>query len=729
MLSIADPIVTQSGQTLYRDDVDVQRFYVFPSALTLARAEDGSSRFMLLFYQGDFPERGARLVAAFSPDFPDVTLGTDPAHADMNPRIEGVAFWGGEMAFAWPGFDSAPCLIENIDGGILTAEVSLSQDEARLLRQTLKSGGVSVSVRARLSYMTATRPLPLRVRINLRLAAQALRDSVGDEEVQGTRLRHLLSSLSTEALQFERAAVPPMPAIPPEETTLMIAPLVAARITETRVHGLTFDLSSFRLIDPEQIPDAELTVDLSRSKPWQGVWEGDWSLSAFYQEVEQAGTLSRYFPEVLTIPPVGMVNVLVENLLPVDGRCLDEVLVTLRHKRLGSLEEDVFKTGFRATSAPVVQHCIPKIAFTDFVYQYLVQARLAVADPSVPGARLLPEQPQWLSSSAPILRIDHTYLPLTFAYLAAQPEVFNHVARVDIEVAPAGSDEPRGIRQVALTPGETYRWVTLPQDTFANNRMRWRAALHAETSGQGKTVVATWQTEASLRAQVTLAHVLPRQPLRVEVEVMSDSFDAVEAVKCELASGHVQPLTAAADVRWTFVADETRAFAVWPQSVFDEGVSYRYAIVVAGPGELWTEWRYQTDMRVTMKVEDDFYATRTISLTLAAPWSQRSSPDASTNTGEIIFAEVHLQTPLTASPQSASYTFDKTNIGTELRWKIRTRKDEQQYVYEVHALAADGQMLKFGPFQSEEDRVSLELYRIRMSDTSPTEFGLRTVTA
>jgi hypothetical protein len=727
MLSIADPIVTETGHVLYRDDADVQRFYTLPSALTLARAEDGASRFMLVFYQGDVPERGARLVAAFSPDFPDVTLDAGAGGADMYPRIEGVAFWGGEMALAWPGFESPPCLVENVAGSILTAEVSLSQDEARLLRQTLKAGGVSISVRARLSYISATRPLPGRARINLHVAAQALRDSIGDEEVEGTRLRHLLSSLPPEALRFEPVADPPMPSILPEETTLMLAPLVAARIAEIRVRGLTFELSSFRLLDPEQIPNAELTVDLSRSKSWQGVWEGEWSLSAFYQEVEQAGELSRYFPEVSNIPPVGTVNVLVENLLPVDGRCLDEVMVTLRHKRLGSLEEDVFKTGFRATSAPVVQHRIPKIAFTDFVYHYLVQVRLAAEEPSAPGARLFPEQPQWLSSSAPILRVGHTYLPLTFAYLAAQPEVFDHVARVDIEVAAADDDEPRVIRQVALTPEETYRWVTLPQDAFANHRLRWRALLHAEVSGQGKTIVGTWQMEASLRALVTLAHVLPRQPLRVEVEVISGSIDEVEAVQCELASGRVGPLSGAADVRWTFVADEMRAFAVWPQSIFDAGVSYRYAIVVADPGKLWTEWRYQTDMRVTMKVEDDFYATRTISLTLAAPWSQRNSPDASTTAGEIIFAEVHLQMPTTSSPQSVSHTFDKTNVGTELRWKIRTRKDENQYVYEVHALAADGQMLKFGPFESEADRVSLELYRIRVSDTSPAEFGLRTV--
>jgi hypothetical protein len=74
MLSIADPIVTQSGHVLYRDDADMQRFYVLPSVLTPAKAEDGSSRFMLLFYQAEVPECGARLVAAFSPDFPEVML-------------------------------------------------------------------------------------------------------------------------------------------------------------------------------------------------------------------------------------------------------------------------------------------------------------------------------------------------------------------------------------------------------------------------------------------------------------------------------------------------------------------------------------------------------------------------------------------------------------------------------------------------------------------------------
>jgi hypothetical protein len=334
---------------------------------------------------------------------------------------------------------------------------------------------------------------------------------------------------------------------------------------------LTYELSSFRLLDPEHIPNAELSVDLSRSNTWQNIWEGEWSLSAFYQEVEQAGALSQSFPEVLNIPPVRTVNVLVENLLPVDGRCLDEVLMTLPHKRLGSLEEEVFKTTFRAISAPVVQHRIPKIAFTDFVQYYLLQVRLATEEPWAPDPRLLPEQPQWLSSNAPSLRINQTHLPLSFAYLAAQPEVFDHVARVDIEVAVADSDEPHVISRVVLTPEDTYRWLTLPQDTFANH-LRWCAVLHAKGSGQGQTVISTWQTEASLRALVTLAHVLPRQPLWVEVEVVRGSIDEVEAVQCELVSGPVDRLPAAADVHWSFVAEEMRTFVVWPQSVFDAGV-------------------------------------------------------------------------------------------------------------------------------------------------------------
>jgi hypothetical protein len=727
MLSTADPIVTTSGQVLYRDNANTQTFYVLPSALQLAQAEDSSSRFMLLFYQTHVPERGARLVAAFSPDYPEVGLDANAAGVDPNPRIEGVPFWGGEMSLAWPGFDSPPGLVERIGGGILTTEVGLSQDEARLLRQTLKSGGESVSVRARLGYTVAARPLPLRARINLRLTAQILRESVDDAEVQGSRLQHLLSSLPPEALWFEPMADSPLPSTLPEETRRVIAPLVAARLAETRATGLTFELSSFRLLDPERIHDAKLSLDLSRSNTWQNVWEGEWSLSAFYQEVEQAGTLSRYFPEVLSMPPVGTVNVLVENLLPVDGRCLEEVLVTLRHKRLGSLEEEVVKTTFRATSAPVVQHRIPKIAFTDFVYHSLVQVRLASEEISASGPRLLPEQPQWLSSSEPILRIGQTYLPLTFAYLAAQPEVFDHAPRVDIEVAVASGDAPEVIKQVTLTPGKTYCWVTLPQDAFANHRLQWRAVLHSAVSGAGTKIIGAWWTEASLRALVTRAHVLPRQPLWVEVMVVRGSIDEVEAVHVELASRPIDQVPAAADVRWTFLADETRTFAVWPQSVFDAGVWSRYAIVVDGLGELWSAWRYQTDMRVTMNVEDEFYATRTIRLTLAAPWSPRSSPDASTNTGEIIFAEVHLQLLTTSRPQSVSQTFDRTNIGTELRWNIRGPKDVNRYAYEVHALASDGQLLKFGPFESASDRVALELYRIHVSDTSPTEFGLRTV--
>jgi len=71
----------------------------------------------------------------------------------------------------------------------------------------------------------------------------------------------------------------------------------------------------------------------------------------------------------------------------------------------------------------------------------------------------------------------------------------------------------------------------------------------------------------------------------------------VEAVHVELASGPIEHVPAAAEVRWTFVADETRAFAVWPQSIFDEGLWSRYAIVVDSPGEIWTAWRHQTAMR------------------------------------------------------------------------------------------------------------------------------------
>jgi hypothetical protein len=420
-----------------------------------------------------------------------------------------------------------------------------------------------------------------------------------------------------------------------------------------------------------------------------------------------------------------VVNVLIENLLPVDGRSLDEVLVTLRHKRLGSLEEEVFEAGFAATSPPVVQHRIPRIAFTNFAYQYQVRMRLSGEDPSLPGVRVLPEQPQWLSSSASILRVGDEHLPFTVGYVAARPEVFDHVARVDVEVAPAAASELGPIKQVTLTPEESYRWVLLPQEAFATKRLQWRAVLHDNAFGQGKTVLGTWQTEASLRALVTLAQVFPREPLWVEVKVVGVSLDEVGAVTCELASGHVDRLTGTAEVRWTFVDDETRTFAVWPNSIFDAGFSYRYAIVLADVGELWTDWRYQTDARVTMNVEDDFYATRTISVSLVAPWSQRNSPDSSSQAGEIIFAEVHLQTPMAASPQTASYTFDQTNIGRELRWKVRTRKDAKKYAYEVHALTADGRMLQFGPFESDAERIALEIYRVRVSDTSPAEFDLR----
>ncbi|MCY1013632.1 hypothetical protein OV079_50515 [Nannocystis pusilla] len=656
MLTNVDALETPDGTKLYRDDAERSRYYVFPTALGLQRRHDGSAEFTLLFYQDEHPERGARLVAAFTPLFPAVSPEAVPESSAAEPVIVGVSFTGGELRVAWEGFDGEPCVVEDTTHGGFRAEIGLTREQARMIRQTLRAGAETVRVRARLAYAIAQPPLPARVRVDLRAAHRALQDAGG--ELTGARLGHLLHTMAAPTLRVE-STEPSRPSIAfTSEVARIVAPLLAAQLAVDDGRGSPFPLRRLTLLADERVADAEWTVDLSRARTWEDTWEGEWSLSAFYHQTAGTEAGRDCFPEVLDLPPVGTVGVLIENLLPVDGRGIDRVTVKVRSRRLGSLEQNVFEAVFDADAPPVARCAVQRIAMTDFTYQYQVQVRLADADPSRPGVRLFPADPPWVTATEPIVEVGAAALPFVLAHVKASPEVFVHVAHVDIELSPAGDAEPRPLRRAALTPALPYRWLTLPAEDFGSDGLRWRPVLYESASD--RFAVGPWQAEGALAAVVTLAHVYPRTPIRIRAQADLAALPEVRAVLVQIKSGRAAA-DAAPDLTCTLTAGDTRELVVWPDSIFERGFSFRYAIEIADAGWVWTEWRYQTEPETIMPVADDFFRTRVVHLALTAPWSLRNGPDPSSVDAELIFAEVSARSA--AQDASFTFTFDRSNPG------------------------------------------------------------------
>jgi hypothetical protein len=728
MLTESNAIRTPAGHILYHDDADPSRLYILPSEVGVKRTMDGSAEFTLLFYQEDFPERGARLVAAFAPVFPEI----DAEHlAELNlvaANVDGVAFTGGEVNVSCEGFAGQACIVSQIARGSFHVEISLSREEARLLRQLLRAGSETVRVRACLAYEVAREPLPARVRVGLRAVHHEVRNTLGSDALTGSRFCQLLVGMPPAALRVEPTGSALAADIPfSEDLARIVAPIILPRVASTTSPGVIFNTLRVTLLEADQVPDGELIIDLSRTRSWQSTWEGNWSLSGFYQQTLDSGHAAKYFPEVLSLPPVGNVDLLIENLLPVDGQCIDKVMVNVRYRRLGLLEEAVFETEFDRDSPPVARWTVQRIAMTDFSYRYHVQVRLAQEDPSHPGARLVPRTQQWSIARDPILRVGFESFPYALAHLRALPEVFTYVARVDIEIAPLAASDSKEVQRATLSAAHSSQWVTLDPSHFPRATLRWRPLLHSETSGDGQIVAGPWQVEDSLSATVTLMHVYPRQPIRIRAEAKFADINEVTGVICEVESG--QPSAEAQsiipDLTTSFSTEGTRDLILWPKSIFEQGFSFRYGIQVPDANMVWTNWRYQTEPKIEMIIEDEFYTTRIIRTTLKAPWSQRNGPDPSTRDPEIIFVELHLRTPQATGSQCTSFTFDKTNAGTEVRWKVRSRKDQQLGRFEVLALSADGRMLSFGPFEFDQEQLSIEIFVVRSGDTEPPEFGMR----
>jgi hypothetical protein len=699
MLNVQHTLVIDDV-TLYRDDADAAIVYALPTSLALAGTPEHYD-FSLLFYQADDEERGARLVARFTPGYPQLTAGVGLQRADLPIAASSINLWA-------PGLSvSSHSAVIDPSGRV---ELSLARADASMLLQSLRKGTGDVRVQLRAAYDVCRDPITALLRISLREAADALRHV---SVLTGASLRAALSERAVELLHVDAALSERELA----ETAAIAAPYVAARICHADPTAIFAD-TRLQLRAPEDVPDAQLNLALAEHRSWQEVSSLEWSLCGFYRSVAAANELPKYFPEVLSLPPVGNVQLLVENLLPVDGRLIDRVLVRVRYKRLGSLEESVWSGEYTPGSAPVLACTIPQIAFTAFSYRYLVSVHMPAT------GSIYPVEQTWQEGHAPILRLEPELVPFVFAFASAQSGVFASLARVDLEIGPCGESTAPGAR-VTLTAATPYCWLSLAAAEYRERRVRWRSTVYRAADG-GYGISSEWREEPKLALTVTLADVYPRTPVRVQVTASYADLPHVQGVTLELASGGsaAEPLCAASTSR-TLASDQETQLTLWPNNLFDLGYSHRYAIDTSGREREWTAWRYSTEPRLVMSVADDFYTTRTIELSVRAPWSKLKGPDALQHAAELIFAELHLCSLGSDPADEATYTFDSTSA--QFEWTIRSRQRDRRVRYDLDVLTLDGRMLKFGPFELTGDALTLELFVAKSSDTAPAEFGVRNV--
>lgn len=743
MLTKEDPVQTAGGLLLYRDDADGQRLHVLPVGMALAQRADGRPDFTLLYYQEDLPQRGARWVARFTPTFPAINPAEVAARMGGPVQVEPVRVVGGDVSLTWAGFGSAPCVLYESAGGF-RSEISLTREQARSLRQQLAADAETVRVRARWLYDVARAPLAAVARVDLRAAHRALRDCAdADAALPYARVRELLRTLP--ALRPTGLAQPAGPMRFTDDALMdqvvrIVAPVLCAHIAVPDTTSMLLDDTRITLLKDGAVPEGELGIDLTRTRSWQEVWTGEWSLSAFYRAALASGVRGECFPEVLSLPPVGKVDVLIENLLPVDGRCIDRVTVKVRQRRLGSLEEALFETTFGPDSPPVVHCPMQHIAMTDFSYRYQVQVRLLDEDPTGPGFKLLPADPGFVTSRDPIVRVGTESIGRSLAFLRAQPEIFaphsaGGVGHVEIDVAPLANGDPVAVRRIALTAAQPFRYVALPADLFPAGGLCWRAILHPPSASPGAVVTGPWQREGRLAVTVTRTDVYPREPMRIRARLLWADLPDIQCVTCQLKSGVLPSDTTAVvpDQTCEFQSgqEDERTLILWPHSIFERTeqgepqFGYRYKIDVAGADLGYTAWRQQTSPELIMPIADDFYVTRTLAIEVRAPWSERGGPDPASRDAEILFAEVQVQLPGGEGSASQTFTFDKTSAGRGAQCKVRSRRGSERVRCDLVVLTADGRMLNFGPYDLARDQQTIEIYRVRVSDGEAPEFGAR----
>jgi hypothetical protein len=717
-------ITLPDGTRLYPDDRFAGRYYAMPAGLDLVREEDGAYRFSLLFYQSDFAERGARLVLALQPIYPQ----PDPLEVERalgsEAEVVGAPVAGGEVSVQWPAAQTQPAPVHTLAGNSIPIEMSLSQAQASALRESFARKVESVRVTARLMFVQATPSLPVIVRINLRQANARLATLLGPEPVRGSHLREAMADLPEEAVQL--AAGAGLPGWSRGEIlskcTPALGPLIAGATADRVEEGLTFDEQAFQLRAAERVEDAELTVDLTQPRAWIEAWSAEWSLSDFYQRMAAAGALERYFPEVLHIPAVGFAQVLVENQLTLTPDTIREVLVEIKHRKLGSLEEEHVELAFRPGSGPVASHTVPVVAFTPFRYQY--RARLRIAPEQAGGAvETFPAMPQWVEANQPLLELRREAAPYATAFATAGPEVFAYIGRAEVEFAAPEGDPPEPLARVELAAGQESRWLFLRQLPASAQALRWRPYYYPDREGKEQPVIGGWRLEARPWAVLELWDVFPRDPVKVRVSVIKGDTPEIQQVCVQLSSGTGLADAILPDLEWSFTQDESRVFTLWPKTIFDLGWKSRIGATLFTGEEIWTEWTVGQGGEVVMKVEDQFYTQKTVEVELDAPWSPQRSPDPTVRRGEIIYAEVDLSLPLAADTQGKTFTFDAQNREKRM-WKIRGRAGLASYRYQVHALSVDGRMHDFGPFDSEKEKLSLTIIRTLVSDLAPPDFSV-----
>ena len=108
------------------------------------------------------------------------------------------------------------------------------------------------------------------------------------------------------------------------------------------------------------------------------------------------------------------------------------------------------------------------------------------------------------------------------------------------------------------------------------------------------------------------------------------------------------------------------------------------------------------------------------------PWSLRGGPDPATRDAEILFAELHLRTPSSADQGERELHLRQQQPRRRGGLDLAPAPWRGPVQLEILALTADGRMLTFGPYETAQDRIEIEIYRRHVSDSvDPAEFDVR----
>lgn len=725
------------GTTLFLDDSHVDRAYQLPSHLGIALDAVGKPNFRLLFYQSDYAQRAARLVAELEPHYSTIDQQAVIDRVGHELAIVPLPFDQGQAAIHWPGQSTTTQSVHTVINGRLHVEMSLTQAEATQLRALLKDDEESIHLTAALGYSTATAPQEVIAQIDMQKIAQALTvQTLNGEPLTGYRLRLLLEALPADAVAL--VSIGKEQGWSPKELLSQcmpaLAPLIAANIATVTVEGLTFDGSSFQLHALHDVKPLNIQLDLRQPRPWRRQWQGDWALAAFYRHAKATGKKDEYFPEVLHIPVVGEAQVIVENRLTLTEETVRAVQVKLRYQRLGTLEKHYTEWRFTPHQPATRRQAIPVIAYTPFSYEYMVQLEVAPVDQEALSEHF-PRHPVWQKSDQPLLEIGADDLPYTWVYAAAESGVFERIGCAEIEFTAANDENRQPLARAQLHAKQTRQWLLIrSQPREKEQKLLWRTKLFQDPLAASTPLVGEWQPVAGRAATVTLWDVYPRTPIRVPIQFTKGQTPAIQSVVIALRSGSDSGQNEDQERRYTFTESSSQLALLWPESIFTRGYRYRIGVIWGNDEQIdevinWQPWQQGKEEAIHVNAEHDFYSRYTIDITLDAPWADHLSPDATSKAGSAIFAEVHLAALDADDTQSTTFSFDRDNRHAHFSWAFRGPKGVGTYEYKVHLLSAAGHLHQLGPFRSTKAQLQLQIYRKLVSDNAPPEFGVREVDA